>query len=79
MKQYTITQHDREDLLHMRNIRRDTVFPIINRGKLWYDSLSPKQLEELTAWYNAWLVFTDTNIIPKSPTWLEPDIDYEVV
>ena len=52
--------------------QRDIIcFPVINRGKLWYDKLTESQLEELTDWYNAWLNVTETLAIPDKPAWIE--------
>ena len=36
----------------LRNMRERVCFPVINRGKLWYDSLTSEQLNELKKWYN---------------------------
>lgn len=55
---------------HLRDRRKIECFPFINRGQLWYASLSVAQLAELTAWYTAWLKVTDTMEIPERPTWL---------
>ena len=46
-------------------------FPIINRGKLWYDKLTEEQLAELNVWYEAWLDAPQTLVIPTKPTWLD--------
>ena len=54
-----------------RRRRELECFPIINRGQLWYATLSVKQLAELTAWYTAWLKVTETKTIPERPAWLE--------
>lgn len=59
------------DLQHLRNVRKDTVFKIINRGKLWYDNLTPAQLAELGTWYQGWLDAPETMIIPDFPEWLK--------
>ena len=58
--------------------QRDIVcFPVINRGKLWYDSLSYEQLGELKQWYQEWLDAPSTLCTPGTPSWinkkLEPD------
>ena len=64
----------------LRKLRAQVCFPIINRGKLWYDSLSIPQLCELKRWYKAWLNVTDTGIVPVKPTWLEGKIiDEEIL
>lgn len=53
--------------------RRDIeCFNVIdNRSPLWFKHLSEKQQKELDAWYEAWLVATETKIIPEKPSWLE--------
>lgn len=79
MKLYTLTQADLLEVEHMRNVRNQCVFTIINRGRLWYDLLSAEQLEELDAWYKGWLDFTETGIVPQTPKWLENEVQYEVV
>ena len=54
----------------LRDRRENECFTIINRGQLWYDSLSSIQRSELYDWYNAWLIVTETLEIPKKPEWL---------
>ena len=56
------------DLRRQREVR---CFSVINRGKLWYDKLTEVQLEELDAWYNAWLNVTETLTIPEKPSWID--------
>lgn len=56
---------------YIRDRRAKYCFPIINRGKLWYDKLTDEQLTELDKWYNEWLDATETLIIPKKPDWLK--------
>lgn len=55
----------------LRTQRQEECFSIINRGKLWYDTLTEEQLNELNNWYNAWLNVTETEIIPIKPTWIK--------
>lgn len=55
----------------LRERREVECFPIINRGKLWYDTLTTKQLKELNEWYQAWLNVTETLIVPDKPSWLK--------
>lgn len=62
---------DEIDLNALRYERLNKCFSIINRGELWYDNLTPQQLEELKDWYNKWLNVTETKVIPKKPEWLE--------
>jgi hypothetical protein len=54
-----------------RNRRNQECFPIINRGKLWYDNLTQEQLEELNKWYNDWLNVTETLVEPIKPKWIK--------
>lgn len=49
-------------------IREDRVrrcFPIINRGQLWYDTLSENQKSEIREWYQKWLDAPETGIRPE--------------
>lgn len=56
---------------YIRNRRAKDCFPIINRGKLWYETLTEEQVAELNKWYNEWLNTTETLIIPKKSEWLK--------
>ena len=53
-----------------RQRRQAECFSVINRGQLWYDTLSKGQLSELKNWYQAWLDGTHTQTIPDQPEWL---------
>ena len=44
---------------------------MVNRGKLWYDSLSNEQSIELQNWYQNWLDAPETMIIPTMPAWIK--------
>ena len=68
---------EKESLDVLRKKREEICFPIINRGKLWYDSLSSEQYQELKNWYKKWLDVTETNIIPETPKWLNDKIVME--
>jgi len=63
--------HHLQDLDMLRGYRNEVCFTIINRGKIWYDTLTEEQIEELRVWYNAWLDATETKIIPTQPEWLK--------
>ena len=63
-------QHHLNDIEILRGYRNEVCFTIINRGKLWYETLTVEQVEELRIWYNAWLDVTDTKVIPTKPKWL---------
>ncbi len=53
-------------------VRREAeCFPVINRGQLWYDTLSESQRMELRIWYQAWLDGTETLTVPECPAWLK--------
>lgn len=54
----------------IRKSRAEICFPIINRGRLWYDRLTEEQVAELRDWYSAWLDAPDTLIVPKTPEWV---------
>lgn len=56
---------------NLRAKREVECFPVINRGKLWYDRLSQDELSELQTWYTAWLNVTETLIVPIKPTWID--------
>ena len=55
---------------NLRAKRETECFSIINRGQLWYDTLTEEQKAELKEWYIAWLNVTDTLVIPNKPNWL---------
>lgn len=65
---------DSERIHVLRQLREQECFPIINRGKLWYDSLTFEQIAELKTWYSDWLNVTKTNKIPYKPSWLNDKI-----
>ena len=64
---------------NLRLKREVECFPIINRGQLWYNTLTENQIAELNEWYNNWLdVTNETNkdkngeyIIPQKPIWIK--------
>lgn len=58
-----------EDVI-IRHRRETECFPIINRGSLWYDSLTAEQKAELATWYQAWLDAPETLVVPQKPSWL---------
>ena len=59
------------ELNKLRQQREVECFPIINRGQLWYDTLTSEQRTELQEWYHAWLDVTETKVIPTKPSWLK--------
>ena len=56
----------------LRSIREQECFSIVNRGQVWYDTLTAEQRQELSVWYLAWLNVTETLEIPQKPSWLKP-------
>lgn len=74
-----------EILVILRSRRKFECFEIVNRGVLWYNTLTEEQRLELDKWYKEWLDITDTfrteyeknpdleidNIIPTTPSWLK--------
>lgn len=61
-------QHRKEEI---RRQREDQCFPYINRGTLWYESLTQDQRTQLRQWYQAWLDAPETMTIPEAPEWLD--------
>lgn len=62
---------DEEQLEYLRHIREIECFTYINRGQLWYTSLSAEQYDQLQIWYTDWLDVTETRVIPQKPIWLK--------
>lgn len=56
---------------YLRYLREIHCFSVINRGQLWYDTLTEEQQKELDKWYKEWLNVTETKIIPEKPEWLK--------
>ena len=63
----------------LREAREKECFPVINRGKLWYETLTFEQLSELRSWYRAWLDAPETLIRPNKPLWLNYKIKEEEI
>ncbi|MCD7750394.1 MAG: DUF2977 domain-containing protein [Lachnospiraceae bacterium] len=55
----------------LRIQREKECFSVINRGMLWYETLTDEQAAELTSWYKAWLDVTDTLTVPESPAFIK--------
>lgn len=55
----------------LRELRESECFTVINRGQLWYASLTSVQIQELTNWYQAWLDVTETLTAPTRLDWLD--------
>ena len=62
---------EEEQVQKLRNKREKECFGIINRGKLWYNTLTEEQIEELDKWYKDWLAVTETKIEPEKPEWIK--------
>lgn len=60
---------DRQNEIRARRERE--CFAVINRGKLWYDGLTPSQVDEMGKWYRAWLDAPETLTAPDRPGWLD--------
>ena len=72
-----ISEDAKKDMLRIR--RKDECFTVINRGKLWYDTLSDDQLAELRNWYTEWLNVTETMVIPSTPEFINNKVSQEEV
>lgn len=55
----------------LRKQREQECFSVINRGAMWYNTLTSEQLKELQEWYNLWLDVTITKTVPAKPSWLK--------
>ncbi len=65
------TEQERAEATAAYRLQREReCFPIINRGGLWYETLTPQQHEELRQWYRSWLDGTNTLTVPDKPAWL---------
>lgn len=62
---------EEQNLKDLRERREEECFPYINRGELWYKTLTENQITELNAWYEAWLKVTETKKVPDAPVWLK--------
>lgn len=54
----------------LRQRRETECFSVINRGQLWYGTLTESKTQELQGWYQAWLDVTETGQVPERPVWL---------
>lgn len=72
---YTPEELAERELAVLRGRRASECFPVINRGKLWYDRLTNEQEIELSDWYNAWLDVTETKEIPVRPAWIDDKVE----
>ena len=63
----------------IRKLRKEKCFPIVNRGKLWYERLSDKEIGELNEWYQKWLDATETLIAPDDLSWFNKKLVEEEI
>ena len=63
----------------LRKERERVCFPIVNRGRVWYNCLTDEQYVELEKWYWDWLNVTETLIVPVLPTWLNYKLTKEEI
>lgn len=68
-----------EEIRLLKNRREKECFSVINRGKLWYDTLSYEEIAELKDWYYKWLDVTVTRKVPKKPKWLKNKTNTEEI
>lgn len=54
----------------LRRRREEECFAIVNRGKVWYDTLTAEQMAQLTTWYKAWLDAPETGVAPETPAFV---------
>lgn len=62
---------EQAELNELRKRREEECFAVVNRGKLWYNTLTIEQEYELQEWYFAWLNVTETKLIPERPAWVD--------
>lgn len=64
-------EYEEKQYLNELRVRRETeCFSVINRGQLWYITLTEKQINDLDKWYQDWLNVTETKVIPEKPEWI---------
>ena len=71
-------------MAYIRNKRDWECFRYVNRGQVWYDTLTQEQREEIQTWYADWLNLTnreDLNIdnpqYPTPPSFIKDFVSYE--
>lgn len=70
-EEHAIVLQTEEENERLRVERDAECFSVINRGWLWYDTLTEKQTKELRKWYKDWLDVTETRKKPDKPSWLK--------
>ena len=67
-----IVRRSNDQIIEDLRMRREyECFPFVNRGSLWYDTLTADQKAEFQEWYQAWLNVTETLVAPIKPEWLK--------
>lgn len=66
-----VKRSDEQIIEDLRRQREYECFPYINRGSLWYNTLTESQKAEFQEWYSSWLNVTETLIPPNKPEWLK--------
>ena len=64
-----LRKQDADEVL--REVREKLCFVVVDRGTLWYKSLTALQSAELETWHKAWKDVTETHAVPKRPEWLK--------
>ena len=70
-EQYVSILLEEKQKRQLRRLRESECFKVINRGILWYNTLTEDQKKELDTWYHQWLDVTETLTVPEVPTWIE--------
>lgn len=70
-EEYAIALIEEQEKKQLRRLRESECFKIVNRGILWYNTLTEEQKQELDAWYHQWLDVTETLVIPENLEWIE--------
>lgn len=70
-EEYAIALVEEQEKKQLRRLREVECFKIVNRGILWYNTLTEEQKQELDAWYHQWLDVTETLVIPENLEWIE--------
>ena len=73
MEPYDLKDLSKENLSNLdflRDLRSIICFYVVNRGQVWYNTLTIEQNKDIEIWYEEWLRVTDTLIIPTKPSWL---------
>ena len=55
----------------LRQRRETECFSVVNRGWIWYTTLTLSQWRDLRSWYLAWLNVTETRSPPARPLWID--------